>query len=78
MLLVGDAEKFLQVFGFEPGSFFSVSKRGPCFTAEEEDGGDMQTAGLLYPCTEIEGGMGWGEGGVNEPNTTTKATFLSG
>ena len=30
----------------KPGSFFTVSKQGPCFTAVEEDGGDKSLLSL--------------------------------
>ena len=42
VLQEGDAANFPQVFGVEvlDPFFFSVSKRGPCFTAIEEDGGN--------------------------------------
>ena len=38
---VEDAEEFSNALGFESlGTFFGVSRQGPCFTAIEEDGGD--------------------------------------
>ena len=41
VLQVGNAEKFSQAFGFEGlDPFIRVSKQGPCFRAEEEDGGN--------------------------------------
>ena len=41
---VRDAEKFPYALGFESqdASFQSVRKRGPCFTAVEEDEGDKR------------------------------------
>ena len=38
----------------KPGSFFRVSKQGPCFTAMEENGGDKRLAELELAC-EAEG-----------------------
>ena len=47
----GDAEKFPQAFGFEaPNPFFRVSKKGPCFTAIEEDGGEKRLGKLELAC----------------------------
>ena len=45
VLQVGDTEKLPRALGFESLDpfFFSVSKQGPCFTAVEEGGGDIQT-----------------------------------
>ena len=43
-------EKFPQALGFESGSFFKVSMQGPCFTAIEEDGGDMRLVQLELAC----------------------------
>ena len=42
VLQVGDAERFPQALGFEGlDPFLTVSKKyGPCFIAEEKDGGD--------------------------------------
>ena len=46
-LQVEDAEKFTQAFGFESlDPFFGVGKKGPCFTAIEQDGGDNRLAQL--------------------------------
>ena len=43
-LLVGDTEEFPFALRFESldPTFFRVSKRGPCFTAVQEDGGDKR------------------------------------
>ena len=47
----GDAEKFPQALGFESlDPFLSVSKKGPSFTAMEEDGGDERLVQLELAC----------------------------
>ena len=52
VLQVGDTEKFPHALGFEglDPFFFSVSQRGPCFTAIEEDGGDTRLVVLELAC----------------------------
>ena len=47
VLQVGDAEKFPHALGFEGlDPFFRMSKQGPCFIANEEDGGDERLVQL--------------------------------
>ena len=51
MLLVGGAAEFPQALAFEGlDPIFRVSKQGPRFTAEEEDGGDKSLVELVLAC----------------------------
>ena len=51
VLYVGDVEKFPQALDFESlDPFLSVSKKGPSFTAMEEDGGDKSLVQLELAC----------------------------
>ena len=51
VLQVEDAEKLPQALGFESlDPFYRVSKRGPCFTAVEENGGDNRLIQLKLAC----------------------------
>ena len=55
VLQAGDAEKFPQALGFESlDPFLGVSKRGLCFTAIEEGGGDERLV-LLEPSCKADG-----------------------
>ena len=51
VLHVGDAEEFPHVTEFESlDPFLRVSKKGPCITAIEEDGGYNRLAELEFAC----------------------------
>ena len=51
MLLVGDAQKFPRPPDFESlDPFFRVTKKGPCFTVIEEDGGNKRLVELELAC----------------------------
>ena len=60
VLQAGDAEKFPQALGVESlDPFIRVSKQGPCFKAEEEDGGNERFV-------ELE--LAWEADGVIPPD----------